>query len=117
MITLFGTGLNKAVIKYVRVSTNPLVNRIVADLAISTTMTEGRNFAYYLKKYLKNVTEFKDMDSANFAVLKTPGIPSVLIETLYLTDPVDAQLLKNSQFIESFSFSIYNAIVDYFYQE
>jgi N-acetylmuramoyl-L-alanine amidase len=108
---------NKAVIDYVKVSTNPLVNRIVADLAISTTMTEGRNFAYYLRKYLKNVTEFKDIDSANFAVLKTPGIPSVLIEVLYLTDPADAQLLKNDRFIQNFSYGVYNAIVDYFYRE
>jgi len=108
---------NKAVIDYVKVSANPLVNRIVADLAISTTMTEGRNFATYLKKHLKNITDFRDIDSANFAVLKTPGIPSVLIEVLYLTDPVDAQLLKNELFIENFSFGIYNAIVDYFFQE
>ncbi len=108
---------NKAVIDYVRVSSNPVVNRIVADLAISTTVTEGRRFAYYLKKYLKHITDFKDIDSANFAVLKTPGIPSVLIETLYLTDPADAQLLKNDQFIENFSYSIYNAITDYFFRE
>ncbi|MBK3331919.1 AMIN domain-containing protein [Persephonella atlantica] len=108
---------NKAVIDYVRVSSNPVVNRIVADLAISTTMTEGRRFAYYLKKYLKNITDFRDIDSANFAVLKTPGIPSVLIETLYLTDPADAQLLKNDKFIENFSYSIYNAITDYFFKE
>lgn len=83
---------NKAVVDYVRVSTNPVVNRIVADLAISSTMTEGLNFAKYLKRYLKDVTDFRDIDSANFAVLKTPGIPSVLIETLYLTDPLDAYL-------------------------
>ncbi|WP_457640047.1 N-acetylmuramoyl-L-alanine amidase [Persephonella sp.] len=108
---------NKAVIDYVRVSTNPYVNRIVADLAISTTMTEGRNFARYLRKYLKHITDFKDIDSANFAVLKTPGIPSVLIEVLYLTDPVDIQLLKSEKFIENFSYSVYNAVVDYFFQE
>ncbi len=106
---------NKAVVDYVRVSTNPVVNRIVADLAISSTMTEGLNFARYLKKYLKDVTDFKDIDSANFAVLKTPGIPSVLIETLYLTDPLDAYLLKNDLFIENFSMSVYNAIVEYFF--
>ncbi len=108
---------NSAVMNYVKVSTNPVVNRIMADLAISTTMTEGRNFAYYLKKHLKNITDFKDVDSANFAVLKTPGIPSVLIEVLYLTDPVDAQLLKSEDFIEKFSFGVYNAVVDYFYRE
>ncbi len=108
---------NKAVIRYVKVSANPLVNRIVADLAISTTMTEGRNFAYYLRKHLRKVTVFRDIDSANFAVLKTPGIPSVLIETLYLTDKHDARLLKEEKFIDQFAHSVYNAIVDYFYRE
>ncbi|WP_456400535.1 N-acetylmuramoyl-L-alanine amidase family protein [Persephonella sp.] len=108
---------NKAVVDYMRVSTDPFVNRIIADLAISNTMTEGLNFAVYLKRYLQDVTDFKDIDSANFAVLKTPGIPSVLIETLYLTDPLDAYLLRNEFFIEKFSISVYNAIVDYFFEK
>ncbi|RMD46413.1 MAG: N-acetylmuramoyl-L-alanine amidase [Aquificota bacterium] len=106
---------NKAVIKAVKVSSNPFVNKVVAELAINTTMTEGLNFAYILKKELSKITSVKDIDSANFAVLKTPGIPSVLIETAYITNKKDANLLKSKIFIENFAAAIYNAIEDYFF--
>ena len=106
---------NKIVLKYMKVSSNRYVNRIVADIAISNTMTEGRRFAKYLKKYLKKRTKFRKIDSANFAVLKTPGIPSVLIETLFITSPKDAKKLKSWYFRDKFSYSIYLAIYDYFF--
>jgi len=41
---------NKIVMRYIKVSANNYVNRIVADLAVSSTMIEGRKFAKYLKK-------------------------------------------------------------------
>ena len=100
---------------YVKVSANPYVNRIIADLAISNTMTDGLIFAKHLKKHLRKTVNFRGIDSANFAVLKTPGIPSVLIETAYITNWREAKLLRNPRFIENFAKSIYKAIVDYFY--
>ncbi len=106
---------NRAVLEYVRVSTNRSVNRILADLAMSTTMTEGLNFAKLLKKHLKKVNKFQDIDSANFAVLKTPGIPSVLIEIAYITHPREARLLKSPEFVHNFNYQIYKAIVEYFF--
>ncbi len=106
---------NKVVMDYVKVSANPYVNRIIADLAISNTMTDGLIFAKHLKKHLRKTVNFRGIDSANFAVLKTPGIPSVLIETAYITNWREARLLRNPRFIENFAKSIYKAIVDYFY--
>ncbi len=106
---------NKVVMDYVKVSANPYVNRIIADLAISNTMTDGLIFAKHLKKHLRKTVTFRGIDSANFAVLKTPGIPSVLIETAYITNWREARLLRNPRFIENFAKSIYKAIVDYFY--
>ncbi len=106
---------NKAVVDYIRVSANKSVNRIVADLAMNTTITEGNNFARISKKYLKNIVDFQGIDSANFAVLKTPGIPSVLIEIAYLTHPIDSQLLKSDIFLEKFNLELYQAILEYFF--
>ena len=106
---------NKAVIDYVRVSANKSVNRIVADLAMNNTITEGNKFARISKKYLKNIVDFQGIDSANFAVLKTPGIPSVLIEIAYLTHPLDSQLLKSDIFLEKFNLELYQAIIEYFF--
>ena len=106
---------NRAILEYVRVSTNTSVNRILADLAMSTTMTEGLNFARILSKNLRRVNVFQDIDSANFAVLKTPGIPSVLIEIAYITHPREAKLLRDKDFINRFSHQVYRSIVEYFF--
>ncbi len=106
---------NRVVMDYVKVSANPFVNRIIADLAISNTMTHGLIFAKHLRKHLRKTVIFRDIDSANFAVLKTPGIPSVLIETAYITNRKEARMLRDPNFIEKFSRSVYKAIVDYFF--
>jgi N-acetylmuramoyl-L-alanine amidase len=110
---------NKTVLNVIKVSANPNVNKIVADMAISYTMTEGLNFAkfaqIYLKRNLKDI-EFKRIESANFAVLKTPSIPSVLVETAFITNENDARLLANDEFLEKFAQSLYKATVDYFFR-
>jgi N-acetylmuramoyl-L-alanine amidase len=110
---------NKTVLNVIKVSANPNVNKIIADMAISHTMTEGLNFAkfaqIYLKRSLKDV-EFKRIESANFAVLKTPSIPSVLVETAFITNENDAKLLANDKFLEKFAQSLYKATVDYFFR-
>jgi|GEM_PF-1030114 len=110
---------NKTVLNVIKVSANPNVNKIVADMAISHTMTEGLNFAkfaqIYLKRNLKDI-EFKRIESANFAVLKTPSIPSVLVETAFITNENDARLLANDEFLEKFAQSLYKATVDYFFR-
>jgi N-acetylmuramoyl-L-alanine amidase len=110
---------NKTVLNVIKVSANPNVNKIVADMAISHTMTEGLNFAkfaqIYLKRNLKD-TEFKRIESANFAVLKTPSIPSVLVETAFITNENDTRLLANDEFLEKFAQSLYKATVDYFFR-
>lgn len=110
---------NKTVLNIIKVSANPNVNKIVAEMAISRTVTEGLNFAkfaqIYLKRNLKDI-EFKRIESANFVVLKTPSIPSVLIETAFITNENDARLLANDKFLERFAQSLYKATVDYFFR-
>jgi N-acetylmuramoyl-L-alanine amidase len=64
---------------------------------------------------LKDI-EFKRIESANFAVLKTPSIPSVLVETAFITNENDARLLANDEFLEKFAQSLYKAIADYFFR-
>lgn len=110
---------NKTVLNVVKVSTNLNVNKIVADMAISHTMTEGLNFAKFIEVNAKNLlpdTEFKRIESANFAVLKTPSIPAVLVETAFITNEKDAKLLANDKFLDNLAKVLYKSIVDYFFK-
>ncbi len=98
-----------------------VVKRVLADLAIDVTLKESVYFARILSRELKSVigkdVYFKGINRAGFAVLKTPGIPSVLVETGFITNPSEARKLKNPEFQRKIAWSIYRAIVRYFYGE
>lgn len=110
---------NKTVLNVVKVSANPNVNRIVADMAISHTMTEGLNFAKFVEANFKSSIreiEFKRIESANFAVLKTPSIPSILFETAFITNEKDARLLRDDAFLDRLAKVLYKSTSDYFFK-
>ncbi len=96
-----------------------VVKKVLADLAIDVTLYESVYFARILAKELKSVVGrevyFKGINRAGFAVLKTPGIPSVLIETGFITNPSEARKLRDPEFQRRFAWAIYRAIVRYFY--
>ncbi len=98
-----------------------LVKRVLADLAIDVTLRESIYFAKILWGELKDVlgrdVHFKGINRAGFAVLKTPGIPSVLVETGFITNPSEARKLRDPRFQRKVAWSIYRAIVKYFYGE
>lgn len=110
---------NKTVLNVVKVSANPNVNRIVADMAISHTMTEGLNFAKFVEVNFKNIVreiEFGRIESANFAVLKTPSIPAILFETAFITNERDSKLLRDEAFLDKVARSLYKSTSDYFFK-
>ena len=94
---------------------------VLADLAMDVTLYEsvafGRKLAINIGRELRRDVEFKGIQRAGFAVLKTPGIPSVLIETGFITNPREALTLADPTFQEAFAKAVYLAIVDYFFPE
>ncbi|WP_448587658.1 N-acetylmuramoyl-L-alanine amidase [Thermocrinis sp.] len=95
------------------------VRRVMADLALDVTLYESVQFGSILSKNLKaelsRQVEFKGIQRAGFAVLKTPGIPSVLVEVGFITNPQEALLMADPQFQEQFAKAMYDAILDYFF--
>ena len=54
------------------------------------------------------------IEQAGFLVLKSPDIPSILIETGFLTNPTDAKRLSNSKHQEQVARAILDGILRYF---
>ncbi len=90
---------------------------ILIDLAMRDTMNQSKMFANLVVedfgqngiKLLRNTHRF-----AGFAVLKAPDIPSILIETGYLSNDKDASLLTKASHQEKLAKSITQAINRYF---
>lgn len=93
---------------------------ILSDIGFDITLNGSRRFAKLLAWQLKKdmggrQIVFKGIRSRGFAVLKTPGTVSVLIEAGFITNPYEAKKLTDKNFQKKFAYSIYKAIVKYFY--
>jgi N-acetylmuramoyl-L-alanine amidase len=94
----------------------PEVSSILIDLAQSDTNEESWHFAEMLVgemdgkiKVLRNTHRF-----AGFAVLKSPNVPSLLIELGYLSNRPDEKLLQTKSYMERFSDALLRATDRYF---
>ena len=58
----------------------------------------------------------KKVQHASLQVLNSPDIPSILIETGYLTNPEEAQRLSNRNFQERMALAIADGVTSYFYE-
>jgi len=85
------------------------------DVTLYESVSFGEKIAKSIARELGRAVSFKGIQRAGFAVLKTPGIPSVLIETGFITNPNEAVLLADPNFQDRFAYAIYKAIVDYFF--
>jgi N-acetylmuramoyl-L-alanine amidase len=73
------------------------VASILVDLAMRDTMNQSRFFAGTLVQTLRR-RSIKTLDSphryAGFAVLKSPDIPSILVEAGFMSNAREAQMLN-----------------------
>jgi N-acetylmuramoyl-L-alanine amidase len=55
-----------------------------------------------------------EVQRAPFLVLKSPDIPSVLVETAYISNPREESALRNASYQASLATALRQGIVDYF---
>jgi N-acetylmuramoyl-L-alanine amidase len=56
------------------------------------------------------------VEQAGFAVLKAPDIPSILVETAFISNPDEELKLKNDKYQQKFAGSIFSGVKRYFAQ-
>jgi len=93
--------------------------KILAKMALNITKNQSYIFAKDLALFLNKETHrhvtLHNIHRRNFVVLGTPGIPSVLVETGFLTNKEDVKKLINPQYQWKFAKAMYDAIVYYFF--
>ncbi len=95
------------------------IKNILADLAqreVAVTKERTDMFARSVIEFMSASTSMRQNADreANFRVLKTAKVPSVLIELAYVTNAQDAKNLKSEAWREKVSGSIKTAIDNYF---
>lgn len=88
----------------------------LADMKKEHTMASSYEFALHVIKEIKQVTKLhkKEPEGLSLAVLKSSDIPSVLIETGFISNPSEEKKLNSKNHQQKLANAIFNAVDSYF---
>lgn len=96
-------------------STDKNVNNTLFDLTQTATINDSLKLGRDVLNQLSKINNLHkgSVDQANFAVLKAPDVPSILVETAFISNPIEERLLSSSDFRQKMATSIASGIKDY----
>lgn len=94
---------------------NKVVSSMLLDLSLSDTIEKSLDLANGVLKELGTVNRLlrRRVESAGFVVLKSPDIPSMLIETAFISNPREEKRLKTSHYQEKLAKAILKGVKRY----
>tara|TARA_B110000259_G_scaffold187996_1_gene244380 strand:- start:1065 stop:2318 length:1254 start_codon:yes stop_codon:yes gene_type:complete len=94
---------------------DPVLAKTLLDLSQSATVDDSINLGNHVLSKVKRVNRLhkKHVEQAGFAVLKAPDIPSILIETAFLSNPTEEKNLRSKAFQDKLVKSIFKGIKSY----
>lgn len=89
---------------------------VLLDLSQSYTIESSQEAADQVVKKLGRVTHMhkRRVQQAGFVVLKSPDIPSMLVETAFISNPKDERRLRNPKSQETMAKAILAGVREYF---
>lgn len=92
------------------------VDHAMLDLVQTATINDSLKFGSEVLKLLGGVNKLhkNKVDQAGFAVLKAPEIPSILVETAFISNIEEEKKLKTAKFQQQVAESIFKGIKAYF---
>jgi N-acetylmuramoyl-L-alanine amidase len=93
-----------------------LLATVLLDLSMSATMESGRQAAASVLRQLRRVGRIhkEGVQHAGFVVLKAPDIPGMLVETAYISNPVEEAELRNPKQQAVLAGALFRGIQHYF---
>ncbi|MFW3177049.1 N-acetylmuramoyl-L-alanine amidase [Xanthomonas phaseoli] len=99
-----------------RVPSNPVLSQVLADLSLSGTIASSVALGTLMLERLQQVTRLHQdqVGQAGFAVLKSPDIPSLLVETGFMSNRDDCSRLCSDTHQDELAQTLHAGIDDYF---
>ena len=97
---------------------NGVVRSVLIDLSQTATINAGLKIGDGVLRQLDNFTRLhnNNVEQARFVVLKSPDIPSILIETGFISNPREERNLTSYAYQMRLSKAIFNGIKGYFWE-
>lgn len=94
---------------------DPYLKQTLTDLAMEGKRRQSSEIGVEVLGELNRVTKLhkKQVGHAGFVVLKTPDIPSLLVETGFISNPTEARRLNQAEHQGKITRAIYNGVVKY----
>ena len=93
-----------------------LLQQVLFDLVQTDTIKNSLTLGSPILRQIKPVHRLhsRNTEQAAFVVLKSPSIPSVLVETSFITNPQEEKLLGTTAFRQKIANAIADGIISYF---
>ncbi|OGS72092.1 MAG: N-acetylmuramoyl-L-alanine amidase [Gallionellales bacterium GWA2_60_142] len=97
---------------------DPYLARTLLDLSQTATINDSMKLAKHVLGELGDINDLHrgHVEQAGFAVLKSPDIPSILIETAFISNPDEERRLNDEDYQNKLAGAILNGINRYFAQ-
>jgi N-acetylmuramoyl-L-alanine amidase len=95
---------------------DPFLKRTLIDLSQTATINDSLKLGYAVLKEIKGVNTLHkgQVEQAGFAVLKAPDIPSILIETAFISNPDEEKRLNDPGYQDKLVDAIMEGVKNYF---
>jgi N-acetylmuramoyl-L-alanine amidase len=89
---------------------------VLADLSMTSTLDNSLKIGSKVLRHVDSVAKLHktSVEQAGFAVLKSPDIPSILVETGFISNPAESQLLSTGNYQKQMARAIHAGIRDWF---
>lgn len=88
--------------------------QLAQNNSIEASLDMGDRLLYQMKRV--GDVHKPSVEQANFAVLKSPAIPSVLVETAFISNPQEEKKLRNKRFQQRMAAAVSAGVMDYMQQ-
>jgi N-acetylmuramoyl-L-alanine amidase len=93
-----------------------LLQKVLVDMVQSAKIEDSHEVANNVLRSIKRVNHLhkRNVEQAGFRVLKTPGIPSVLVETAFISNPEEERKLRSPRHQMAMAQAIMKGVRGYF---
>jgi N-acetylmuramoyl-L-alanine amidase len=89
---------------------------VLTDLSMTATMDASLGAGGRVLNSMGRIAHLhkRRVEQAGFAVLKSPDMPSILVETGFISNPLEAERLGNAGYQRNMAAAIFGGVSDYF---
>jgi N-acetylmuramoyl-L-alanine amidase len=97
-------------------SADASVSRALLDMSTTAQIRDSLKYGSFVLDEIGGINRLhkNEVEQAGFAVLKAPDIPSVLVETAFISNPAEEEKLNNPAYRDQMADAILRGIKRYF---